>query len=531
MSVLLDQPETPMDSVPEKNALPDASVLEDKTPEWFRSRPFSVVMTTLLGCYFVVSAARPCWHTDLWDHINYGDFLLQQRAVFSTEPLLPLCKGMPMVDIPWAAQAGMAALLKQFGLSAIQFAVALLTTVSLGLVTWRASARAGSGIAALLALFLYLMTAHGQLSPVRPQVVGVALYGIVIAWAFARNRFGKASWIGLPLIFAIWANTHGSFAVGLIVAGLSVAGRFWDVVARSRSLRIALLDRQFLQGILLFQLCGAAVLLNPYGLAVYPEVFTVAGNPNVETMIEWEPLTLRNPKGMFALATLLLTLAGMKLTPRRTRGLEYLSLVVLGIAALWTTRMLIWWAPAAAIIGGTHWVAVFRNRIAWIKRRPIAVPTGLWTVVNVLMIGVFMMLTNLGVQVLHHKVRAEDDLVVRETPVQVAHYLAEQNTIPSGIVFMPSDWAGYMMYKVPGMTSPMVTLHVHVIPPEVWEDYLRVYHGPGDWAALLDKYGINMAVVDKIRQPQLLGRLRESGDWEIEYHDAQAAVFRRRQPI
>ncbi|MCA9058155.1 MAG: hypothetical protein KDA85_06630, partial [Planctomycetaceae bacterium] len=307
MSAVLDEPEAPMDSVPEpQTQLPDATVLEDKTPEWFRSRPVTVLLTILLGCWFVVLAARPLWHSDLWDHVDYGDLLLQQKAMFHSEPLLPLAQGVPMVNIPWLTQVGMSALIDRFGLSSIQFVFSSCITLSLALVVWRASTRARSGIAGLIALAICLLVGHVQLIVVRPQVVAVILNSIVLVWAFSRHRFRRIAWVGLPLLFAFWANCHGSFAVGLITIGISVAGRATDVYLRSRSPRLAIRDPQFIRGLLLLQLCAAAVLINPFGLAVYPEVFTVAGNPNVETMYEWEPLTLRDEQGQYALMGLLL---------------------------------------------------------------------------------------------------------------------------------------------------------------------------------------------------------------------------------
>ena len=61
--------------------LPDARVLEDKTPQWMRCTPASTGFVALIGLVFVMFATRPLWHTDLWDHLNYGQNILQTKTV------------------------------------------------------------------------------------------------------------------------------------------------------------------------------------------------------------------------------------------------------------------------------------------------------------------------------------------------------------------------------------------------------------------------------------------------------------------
>ena len=47
----------------------------------------------------------------------------------------------------------------------------------------------------------------------------------------------------------------------------------------------------------------------------------------------------------------------------------------------------------------------------------------------------------------------------------------------------------------------------------------------------MNEYGINMAIVDKDRQPGLTKHIRESDDWTNEYEDRQAVVFIRNKEI
>ncbi|MEJ7595373.1 MAG: hypothetical protein WKF77_27965 [Planctomycetaceae bacterium] len=533
MSTVLEQPKTPHTSEPDCDPqLPDASVLEDRTPEWIRTRPASALFVLLIGAVFVVMASRPLWHTDLWDHLNYGQNIIESKTVSDTEPLLRLCRGVPMVNIPWLAQVGMAGLNNQFGLTSLQFLFASLIAFSLAIVAWRGSRMSHSVVGGIVAAGIFLKVNLDQLLVIRPQLAGVVLYCLIVAWSLGRRRNTKAAWIGLPLIFMLWANLHGSFSIGLLMMGIAAVGRFGDVLIISKSLRIALLDRELHRDILLIQLCAAAVLLNPSGLAIYPEVMNMAGSANIGSMFEWDALTLRSAQGQSAAAAALLAFMAIKLSPRRLHCGEMLAFVITGLLAMWSARMLNWWAPVAGILTGTHLLAAMRKTTVWLKRTQPVEAKGLWTVVSVLLIVlIFLPLTNFGILILKGHVAPAERLVSKETPLATAAFLGAMETVPRGVSFVPAEWAGFVMNRVPGVLEPMVNLHVHLIPEQVWSDYIRLVNGPTDWNSLMDEYGINMAVVDKDRQSGLTKRIRESADWTALYEDRQAIVFVRNKEI
>ena len=532
MSTVLEPAKIPQPSLPEgKPELPDASVLEDRTPEWIRTSPTSALFVLLIVFVFILMANRPLWHTDLWDHLNYGQNIIQTHAVSDTEPLLRLCRGVRMINIPWLAQIGMAALNNRVGLTGLQFAYGLTIALCLAVLAWRSVKLSHSAIGGIIACGVFFKVNLDQLLVIRPQLFGVLFYCIVVAWLFGKNKNSRSTWIAMPLMYMLWANVHGSFSMGLMLMGLAGIGRFGDVLVISKSLRVALLDRELHRTILLTQICAAAVLLNPAGFAIYPEVFNVAGNPNIGSMFEWDALTLRSAQGQSAVAAALLAFMAIKLSPRRMHCGEMLAFVLTGLLAMWSGRMLNWWAPIAGIVTGTHLVAAMRKTTAWLKNPQSAKRTGLWTVVNGGLVWILFAFTSFGVQMIHGRVPAAQKMVSQETPLAMVAYLDSAESLPRGIAFVPVEWAGYVMNRGPKSLEPMVNLHVHVIPEQVWNDYIRLINGPSDWNGLMDKYGINMAVVDKDRQPGLTKRIRESDDWTAKYEDRQAVVFVRNREI
>ena len=533
MSAVFENSTTPdsseQDATPQ---LPDASVLEDRTPEWIRTTPTSALFMLLIGAVFILLANRvPLWHTDLWDHLNYGQNILETGMVSDTEPLMHLCRGVRMINIPWLAQVSMAAIDNRFGLTGLQFSYGILIAMCLAVIAWRSVRTSHSAVGGIIACAVFLKVNLDQLLVIRPQLAGVLLYCVVVAWMFGRRKHSRLTWVAMPLMYTLWANIHGSFSMGLLLMGLAGIGRFGDVLVISKSLRVALLDRELHRTMLLTQLCAAAVLLNPAGFAIYPEVFNVAGNPNIGSMYEWDALTLRSAQGQAAAAAALLAFMAIKLSPRRMHCGEMLAFVVTGLLAMWSGRMLNWWAPIAGIVIGTHLIASIRKTTAWLKNPQPGKPTGLWTVVNLGLFWILFAFTSFGVQMIHRRVPEAEKMVSRETPLSAVAFLDSLEKLPRGISFIPAEWAGYVMNRGPRSVEPMVNLHVHLIPEQVWGDYIRLVNGPSDWNSLMDEYGINMAVVDKDRQSGLTKRIRESADWKALYEDRQAVVFVRSKEI
>ncbi|MCP4509050.1 MAG: hypothetical protein GY826_21970 [Fuerstiella sp.] len=532
MSVMLEPP-TNTDAQESPEPLPDASVLEDKTPEWCRVSSAVPAFLLVLGMVLIVFANRPLWHSDLWDHINYGEHILQHHVVSRTEPLVSLAEGMPTVNSAWLAQVSMAfcARTDGLGLPGLQFLHATLIVISLAAVGYAVTKRSSSAAFGVLSCAIFLAVNWQQFLIVRPQTVGVTFFSVVLAALATGATRNRLSWIALPLIFAVWANCHGSFAMGLLLMGLFVVGRVIDVLFRTRSLTKAVRNRKTIRLLLMTQLCAAAALLNPGGLAIYHEVIRVGSHPNITTMYEWDPLTLRMKQGQMTAAAAVLLLLALRASPRRLRATEMLPLLVTGGMALWSGRMLNWFAPVCAVVICVHAAAAWRSmqnirRPALLCRR-----TGLWTVVSLGLCWIFFGFTSLGLQTLHGRTPELRRVLSRDTPIEPLEYLSSLDEVPPGVAFMPAEWAGFLTRFGPNELKPMVNLHVHVIPEQVWSDYVRLIDGPADWDGLLDRYGINFVIADKLRNARLVQNLRESEDYETQYEDAQAAVFARIKTI
>jgi hypothetical protein len=331
----------------------------------------------------------------------------------------------------------------------------------------------------------------------------------------------------------LWANLHGSFAVGLGVLGCFLAGRAIDVERHSRQLGWIVLDPQVQRYFFLLELSAAAALVNPYGPRLYAEVFSFAAHPNLEGLWDWQPLTLTMTQGIAAGFAALLLAFLYRLTPRRISATEILVLVGLGIAALLKSRFLVWWAPVAAWYIVLHGNAVLRGdrlRRPAIETSPRSV---VWTAVAAAVAGGAVILSPLYQALVHGRQPDLRQSLAAGTPIQAVAYLRD-NPVP-GQVFNTFEWGDYLLWAGPPGVEIFVGSHAHLVPREVWEHYLDVIEIRSGWSGALDFYGVNAILLDPARHPSLVRELRQQAGWQVAFERndeyEQSIVFVRREPV
>lgn len=517
----------------DEDGRPNVALLQDRMPRWLQAPAPVVWLTMALGVLFLYVNLLPLWHTDLWGHLAYARWIVQHHALPTVEPLMPLAQGMPFVDIPWLSQLAAYGMFEQFGVTGLQFLNALCIVAVAGLLAYSVYGRTHNLGAALLTLVAFYWGTYQQLLVVRPQLAGMVCFALVFTMATSSRWRNWYTW-AIPATFVVWANTHGSFIVGLGLLGTLAAGRAIDIFLRTGKLKFVFAERGLRGLILAAELSAAAVLLNPYGLAVYPEVFAVSGNKNLEALIEWDPLTLRMKQGQAAACIALLLVAMYRWSPRRVTAREVLLLCGLGASMLWHSRMITWWVPVAAYYLGVHTAAVWQKR----RRTPATQPagSGLWTVVLLGLVWICFAYTPFGYVVLHGRPQDPKEVAKKFrgsvsplTPIDISSYLTRNP--PQGLVFNTYEWGDYLLWAGPKDLQVFVNSHAHLVPAEVWKDYFIIANTATGWEAKLDAYGVNAVVVDEQTRGDLIKSLEKLDTWEKKFSDNKGAVFFRKKPI
>lgn len=485
-------------------------------------------MMLVLGVAFFYFVLRPLWHTDLWGHLSYGRYLHETQALPETEPLMPLCSGVPFVDTAWLSQVIGYEAIRTFGVPAIQFLYAASVTLCLALIMWRVYRRTQSAVFSLVACGLFLWIDWQQFIVVRPQLGGLVCF-IALFVLLTTRQWSKVGWVVIPLLFVLWANLHGSFPIGLAMLGAFCVGRGCDVLRRTDRFSAIIDDRDFRRYLLLTELAAVAVLLNPYGIGLYAEVWSIARHANLTDIREWEPLTLRMKQAQAAALVGLALVMLYRVSPRRVTVAEILLLSGLGGGAMWTSRMIVWWAPIAGYFVAVHGYAAWKQ-IKHKRREKKPAPRGLfWTAVCAATVVLCV-----AVKPLEPLLSASERALIRSrlsrgTPVRAVEYLRKNP--PPGQIFNAYEWGDYLLWAGPKNVQVFVASHAHFVPREVWQSYMQVINLSSGWEETLERFGANTVLIDKTRRRALTSRLRRNDDWEVAFEDNRAVVFRRMNPI
>jgi hypothetical protein len=512
---------------------PDLSVLEDRAPEWAKLSRRTAILTAICCFLFLACSYQPLWHTDVWGHLSYGRWIWQHEVLPQTEPLLPLCEGVPFVDTAWLSQLIGYGMNQAFGTAGLQFLFAATIVACCVMIGGAVLRRTGSLAWAIVAVATFTVVDYQQLIIARPQHAGLVCF-VVTLMLLTAETWSKWTWIGLPVLFAAWANLHGSFPMGLLLIACFAAGRAFDVYRRTGQFVAVIKDTNVRRYVLAFQLAAIATLLNPYGLRIDLEILKISGNRNLQDLVDWDALTLRMMQGKTAAAAVLALIIAYRLSPRRVSTANALALAVFGCGALWSSRIIVWWAPLVAYELALHGAAItarIRDRV------PAAKPSGLCSVASVGLVWIAFAYSPFGIRVLHGAPPTAEAAALRfrhsvspQTPIDATAYL--QANPPKGLVFNTYEWGDYLLWAGPEGAQWFVASHAHLIPREVWEDYLRIASASPEWDRKLDRYGVNTIVIDQAGRHDLIRLLKEAGShWTLDYEDRTAAIFVRKKPI
>jgi hypothetical protein len=345
---------------------------------------------------------------------------------------------------------------------------------------------------------------------IRPQMIGY-LFLVFELSLIHLGRTRNPRWLlGLPLLFAVWVNCHGSFLLGLIVAGIFLFSSLFDFrIGSLVASRLELRCRRMLA--LALVLSTAALFLNPIGVKqiLYP-LNTLLHQPIALSLVqEWRPLQFDGARGVAWFVTLgCVFLLGIM----HKSELLWHELLLLALAA-WLAcsheRMLfvfgILVAPILSRLFSTEWECYSpREDLPW---------------ANAVLIGAAFMFVFWLFPTRHSLTRQ----LVQQSPVKAVDFIKTHDL--SGRMLNEYGYGGYLIWATP--EHPVfIDGRADVFEwAGVFEEYGQWMSLQSDPHRLLDKYGIDFCLLD--RQSSMANVLPLLHDWKLVYSDNSAVIFAR----
>jgi hypothetical protein len=471
-------------------------------------------------------AARISVDTDTWWHLRAGEWILENRAVPQTDPFSYTRGGAPWQYPGWLVEVPMALIYRVSGPGGLNLWTAAMVTLTFAFL-WRAL----TGGAFLRAFTLILAaTASGVYWAARPYLV-TFLFAAIFLWVLEDFRWGRADRLGwLPVLMAIWANSHGGFAVGILIWGVYLV----DAYFRDQ---IKLLDSLEWRNLVRFQpaarkllviggLLLVAVMVNPSGpvMILYP-FKTVAINSLSEFIQEWQSPDFHSRQVQPFLWLLFATVGAIGFSKRQLALKDFLLFTGFAYLSFQAGRNIALFALAAPLVLTRHAAPLLKglqSRLGLASQPPFPGSGNyLQRILNPILVGVLLLAVVYKVSLIFPEAINQD--YFNETlPVAAVDYLQRES--PPGRLFNPYNWGGYLLWALPEYPV-FIDGRTDLYDDDLIASWLQVVRGEPGWEGVLEHWEVNLVLSD---HGMPLVRVLEDEGWRQLYSDDIAVLFARR---
>lgn len=451
---------------------------------------------------------------DTWWHIRAGEDILATHRLPHTDTYSWTASGTPWIAYEWLGEIAIAQAYRVGGLQGLRFLQLALAATMLTLLYLYTTMRCGNPKAAFTVCAVIVPIAAGFWS-LRPQLFGFIFFTLVLS-ILERFRQGKsrALWL-LPLIFLVWANTHGTFAFGLLAIGVTWAARLrrWRLNGIES---FAWTQTQRVQIEITALLSVLAMLVTPYRsqLAAYPFDIGLLQPTNIASIQEWMPITSERFLTVTVLVLLLAFLITKILVRFRCR-LDDLGLVCIGAV---TAFMHLRFVPLFLLVTVPLLAIPLMSWFSPYDRKRDRAPLNAFLTVFVFATLIYFFPSKKELQ----KVCAQ------HFPVAALQHL--NTSYDSGHIFNEYGWGGYLAASHFPAEGVFIDGRADIYERTgVLGDYLSIARLEPGSLRLLERYDIDTCILRS--DAPLATVLSALPAWRLEYHDEVTSVFVREQHV
>jgi hypothetical protein len=467
------------------------------------------MLSCLLSVLGVLTVRSRFDDPDTWWHLKTGQIIWTTHIIPTTDVFSYVTNHHAWVPHEWLSQVLIYGAYRLGGYSGLMLWLCLLTSAVLIAGYLLCSVYSGNAKVAFVGAVTIWLFATSGLS-IRPQMIGYLLL-IVELLLIQLGRTRSPRWfLGLPPLFTVWINCHGSFFLGLGLASAFLICSFFDFQLGSLAGLPWDLHRRKLLGLALL-LSVAALFLNPLGMkqVLYPLNAMLHQPIGISHSAEWMPLQMTSPRG---LALVVVMGAILLLVIVQRSELYWDELVILAVGtwlAVSHQRMLFVFGILAAPVLSRLLAPLWDGYYA-AHDRPL--PNAILMVASLLVIVKgFPTRQNLAGQ------------VDQESPVQAAEFMQTQHL--SGNMLNDYIYGGYLIWAFP--THPVfIDGRSDVFEAtDVLAEYGRWAMMQSDPNALLNKYNISFCLL--ARTSPMTHVLPLLPNWKMAYSDNLSTIFVR----
>lgn len=271
-----------------------------ETQSDLRGRAAAPFVAAILMAALVAFAPQVLNDGDTYWHLATGQWILDHGRVPHTDVFSFSRPGAPWVAHEWLSDVLMALAYRAGGWSGMVALFALATGLTAWLLVRRLSISIG-GLTLLTTSLLAFTCMSGSLLA-RPQLFMLPVMLLWLGELMRAREQGRAPRLPFALLMVLWANLHGSYVLGFVLAGAFGL----EALIEQKESRLKVFRDWGLFGAASL----AAILVTPHGLAGVTYPFQIMGMTILPHITEWRASDFSKPTvfEMALLATLFICL-------------------------------------------------------------------------------------------------------------------------------------------------------------------------------------------------------------------------------
>jgi hypothetical protein len=470
---------------------------------------FPAMLACLLAMLATLTVRSRFNDTDTWWQLKTGEIIWTTHTVPTTDLFSYTTNHHTWVPHEWLSQLMIYGAYRWGGYSGLMLWLCFFAAALLIAGYTLCSLYSGNSKTAFIgALIIWLFST--TVFAIRPQLVGYLLLVFELILVHLGRTRDPRWFFGLPPLFALWVNCHGSFFLGLLLLGLFLFCSFFD-------LRVGLLvssrwdlrrRRTFVWALLL---STAALFLNPVGVKqiLYPLNTLLRQHIVVSQISEWMPLQYNDPRGAALLAVL---------------GCIFLLVIVRRAELFWQELLML---IMGTVLGISHQrlAVVFGLLAAPIVSRLISTSRDSYSVEQDHPLPNAVLIT-LALATVIFTFPSQKDLqkqVADGNPVKAVEFIKTRHL--SGHMLNAFDYGGYLIWALPEQPV-FVDGRADVYEwSGVLEEFAKWATLQSDSNALLDKYGVDFCLLE--RGSLMANVMPLLPNWKVIYTDDVSVIFVR----
>lgn len=484
---------------------------------WLPS-PLAIFCLAVGGLLVCVTMAKGVGDPDYFWHVTVGQLIATTGSVPSADPFSFTWVGRPWTPHEWLSELLIYRLVTTLGENGALFLFALLPGCALAVVAFAAKRLGARTLAIALPACLAALVLASY-ATLRPQAISWLFLGVLVAGLMELRP--ERRWMVALLFpfFALWANVHGLYVVGLGVVALytlfTLAGRTpmaplrgWVVTAAVWAV-----------------LASALTPAGPVGL-LYPLRYVEGGDWGLANIQEWQSPDFHDPSHL-ALLGLILAVAmnGARATPGWLAALSYVG-VIMSLVALRNAPLAALFAVPTLALGLDSRLAEWQSRRGERGRapRPAAPSVQAGKRVMELTLAGVVVAGGLLVTLPGSPFRTITTETSARYPAEAVSYLEREH--PEARVLAEYGWGGYVISRLYDDGGRVfVDGRNDMYDEEILDDYSAIRAADPGWEALTDEYRVD-AILLPPTTTLVRGPAQDAG-WCEAYRDGEQVLLMR----